>query len=182
MAHEPVFLAHEPFPVVHCRCFSDCLNFSESISNRCLFRPWNGLWNRRRGTKVQSSCQGAPWSAPKLLVVPLDHPDCNPAITALKFAWSTKITDYKFSWFWRQSKFSGLPFNDPSLLLLIKQSKEAVELRHIQSIADLICLSSYALNAAEWILCHGLKKSIEAIFLWMNYVFVFTCIKIVSLD
>jgi hypothetical protein len=54
-----------------------------------------------------------------------------------------------FSRFWRQSKLSGLPFNNRALLLLIKESKEAVELRHIQSIADLICLSSYAMNAAE---------------------------------
>jgi hypothetical protein len=70
-----------------------------------------------------------------------------------------------FSRCWRQSKFSGLPFNDPAVLLLIKPSKEAVELRHIQLIADLICLTSYAMDAAERILCHGLKTLIEAIFL-----------------
>ena len=76
-----------------------------------------------------------------------------------------KITDKKISWFWRLSKFSGLPFNDPALLFLIKQSKDSLELRHIQSIADLICLTSNAMDAAERILCHDLKKLIEAIFL-----------------
>ena len=74
-------------------------------------------------TKVQISCQGAPWGDPKLAAVQLDYPDCNTAIAALEIARSTKIAVKLFVDFGDNLQYLAFPSTDLPFSFLLSPTR-----------------------------------------------------------